>query len=225
MFCEKCGTALEDGAAFCSNCGEAFGSVVVAPVAPAEPVVDNGYDAGADYNVGADAAAKTPNNKNKIIAIAAAAVVVIVAVVLVLVLCTGGAKKTLNKYLDIRYNAEGSVKSFVSYMYPDEILEERLEDMDMTEDEYIVELEESLEEYKEEMEDEGISYKFEILNEKDMKAKDLRDYNEELEDYGIEASKGKVFKVKVIEYIDGDKEDSNTIEVELVKIGGSWYIA
>ncbi len=221
MFCEKCGTAVEDGAVNCHNCGEVFGGVA------ADVVVDNGYDASVDAGVSAGAGdvAKAPINKNKIIGIAAAAVVVIVAVILVLVLFTGGAKKTLKKYLDIRYNGEGSVKTYISYMYPDEILEEKLEDKDMTEDEFIVELEESLEEYREEMEDDGISYEFEILTEKDMKAKDLRDYNEELEDYGIEASKGKVFKVKVIEYIDGDKEDSWTSEIELVKIGGSWYIS
>lgn len=221
MFCEKCGTAVEDGAVNCPNCGEVFGGVAAAEV------VENAYDASVDTGVSVDAGAvaKAPINKNKIIGIAAAAVVVIVAVILVLVLFTGGAKKTLKKYLDIRYNAEGSVKSYISYMYPDEILEEKLEDKDMTEDEFIVELEESLEEYKEEMEDEGVSYEFEILTEKDMKAKDLREYNEELEDYGIEASKGKIFKVKVIEYVDGDKEDSWTSEIELVKIGGSWYIS
>ncbi len=34
MYCSKCGGAMEDGAAFCSSCGQAFSVVVVAPRPP-----------------------------------------------------------------------------------------------------------------------------------------------------------------------------------------------
>ena len=215
MFCEKCGTALEDGAVNCPNCGEVFGGVA------AVEVVDNGYDASVDagVNVDAGAVAKAPINKNKIIGIAAAAVVVIVAVILVLVLFTGGAKKAAKKLLDFSYNAKGSAKSVVTMMYPDEIIEE----FELDKDELIADAEENQEENKEELEEDDIEYEFNFLSEKDLKASEIKDMNEMLEDYELEISKGVKFKVKVTMYEGGDKEDSETEEITMVKIGGSWY--
>ena len=47
MFCENCGTRVEDGQPFCPNCGNKM-PVPEAPAAPAAPV-DPGYDANVGY--------------------------------------------------------------------------------------------------------------------------------------------------------------------------------
>lgn len=215
MFCEKCGTAVENGAANCPNCGEAFG--VAAPVAP---VVDNGYDVG--FDAGAGAVAKAPINKNKIIGIAAAAVVVIVAVILVLVLFTGGAKKATKKLLDYVYNAKGSADKYYSLILPDEVVDEYELDLD----ELVADAEEAMEEEREDLEEDDIEYKFDFLSEKELKASEIKDINETLEEYdfdNLEATKGVKFKVKVVKYEGGDKEGSENNEFIMVKINGDWY--
>lgn len=214
MFCGKCGSNIPEGASGCPNCGE------YSEVRNEIPTMD-----------------VASSRRNKTIGIVAvAAVVVIVAVVLIIVLTGGGnskkkdkndsqstARSALELLLDFQLNAKGSSSSYVSVIFPDEILEAYCEYYDTTNEELISDLNEDKEDEKERLKDNGITYKFEFLNETNMDDDDLDDCNEVLEDYGLKATAGKTYKVEVIKCEGSDTDTYDTDYYTMIKIGGSWY--
>lgn len=92
MFCEFCGTEIEDGAEFCPNCGANLGDVVktdaentvtqTATVSEATQDVTQSADTVAQPVNNGNPVAKKPMNKNVVIAICAAIAVVVLAIII-----------------------------------------------------------------------------------------------------------------------------------------------
>ena len=103
MFCNKCGTQLPDGSAFCGNCGNRLAPVApVAPVAPAAPVaVEAPAPAPAPAPVYqqpvAPAPAPAPKKQSNAVLIAVIAVVAVAAIVIGVLFGTGAFDKDDDK--------------------------------------------------------------------------------------------------------------------------------
>lgn len=212
-YCVNCGSEI-NGTAFCTKCG-AKAPEDVNPI-PETPVTD-------PYNPYQPPVQK---NNGKIIAIAGAAVAAIVVVVVAVSLIAGrGYKSVVKQYMNAM--KKGNAKKIVSLM-PKKMVKSIADDeYDGDKDEMIEDLDEELEEVISLAEDNGAKMSkmtYKIIDSEDLTGKDLKNEIEEYEDeYGIKIKKAKEVTVKATMPVDGEKE-STKLTIEVVKIGGSWYI-
>ena len=230
MYCGKCGTEYEDNAAFCPVCGEPSG---VAPQAPQGGAV-------AKANIFSGLIGK---------------LVIVGAVVAVLLIgffaFRGSPKAIAKKYLkaqsfcDLNAYDSAFVGDYIKMEIED--YEDRAEDKDMDEEEYV---EWMIEEYdrdfdaktykdyikknwkenREEAKDEIEDFKMEVKSVKKLKKskleklKDTIDDNEEFDSIKSKnISAASVVKVKLSAEVDGDKA-KRTLEVLCVVYNGRWKV-
>lgn len=202
MFCRNCGTQNQDGAGFCCSCG--------APLSSGGPA-------------GGGAAAKAKNINVKLIGIVAAVVVVLFVAFKLLFGGGGGPEKSATKFVDSIFKGDG--KAIVN-MIPDKVIEEIMDEEDMTKKEMIEELNDGLEYIKDDMDDmyDKWSVKCKVLDTEDMSKRELRDLADRYEDrYDIDVKAAKTVSVKATLKADGET-DSNTMDIVMIKVGGKWYL-
>lgn len=202
MFCRNCGTQNQDGAGFCCSCG--------APLSSGGPA-------------GGGAAAKAKNINVKLIGIVAAVIVVLFVAFKLLFGGGGGPEKSATKFVDSIFKGDG--KAIVN-MIPDKVIEEIMDEEDMTKKEMIEELNDGLEYIKDDMDDmyDKWSVKCKVLDTEDFSKRELRDLADRYEDsYDIDVKAAKTVSVKATLKADGET-DSNTMDIVMIKVGGKWYL-
>ncbi len=202
MFCRNCGTQNQDGAGFCCSCG--------APLSSGGPA-------------GGGAAAKAKNINVKLIGIVAAVVVVLFVAFKLLFGGGGGPEKSATKFVDSIFKGDG--KAIVN-MIPDKVIEEIMDEEDMTKKEMIEELNDGLEYIKDDMDDmyDKWSVKCKVLDTEDFSKRELRNLADRYEDsYDIDVKAAKTVSVKATLKADGET-DSNTMDIVMIKVGGKWYL-
>lgn len=202
MFCRNCGTQNQDGAGFCCSCG--------APLSSGGPA-------------GGGAAAKAKNINVKLIGIVAAVVVVLFVAFKLLFGGGGGPEKSATKFVDSIFKGDGKT---VVNMLPDKVIEEIMDEEDMTKKEMIEELNDYLEDKKDDMDDryDKWSVKCKVLDTEDFSKRELRNLADRYEDsYDIDVKAAKTVSVKATLKADGET-DSNTMDIVMVKIGSKWYV-
>lgn len=245
-FCVNCGAALDEGVAFCHNCG-ARQEAPVQPEQPAEPVAPVAPVAPAPQFVPAQSVTPPPpfvpaitatavapkkkvNPKLLIIGGAVVAAVVIVVIVLSLVL-GGGPEKALDNWMAI-YSGDVSK---IEDMFPEEYWNYVAREEEMSRFELMAELRENLIELREDMKDEfGSNYRvsYEILDKEDVDKVTLQKIGVALARYGIKPSAVKeACNMQVLLSIQGsgvirgsDDSNMNVASISAVKIDSDWYL-
>lgn len=207
MFCGKCGAQNSIDAKFCTVCGAPMNTI------------QNGS--------GRTAAASSPvqaDQRNRIIGIAAVAVLAI-AVIIVLVALLGGRgyKSTVNQFLNATFEADA--KTMMS-LIPDDMVDLMLLDMGYAK-------KEAREELAKELQDEldyitrylgdDWKYSYKILGAENVSTIELRELKDEYAQYNVKVSAAKNVEVAVTVETD-DFENTNTIEIPVIKVGRSWYL-
>lgn len=229
MKCQKCGAEMENGAAFCPNCGTA-----VSGSAPAEPQPNPsaaGAAAGADAGttagsvppvmptVNPSAVSSQNPQKQKQLIIAAGCVVVAVVLLIILIASTRTSAKDAVK--DYYKAIEKQSASKMLKCIPKDYLKELMDEYDMSKKEVKEAVADVLEEEDEDF-DIKLTFKDkEKLDEDDDEIEELNDYYFDDGDFK-EVKKGVKFEVKVKVTEDGDS-DSETDDHIAYKYGGSWY--
>ena len=209
MFCGKCGAKLNDGAAFCTNCGASQGPTMAQPVtANAAPEV-------------------TANNKNRKIGIIAVAV----AIALLISLCCAvfggrGYKATVNKYIKAQF--AGDIEDIVDLM-PKKVFNYALEQEGYDKSqrkEFIQSGQAALTSYVTMMKafyGEKMKVSHKITEVEAIKGDDLKELKSYYKEIGVKVSAAKEITVDIT--IKGnDMENTSSSEFTVIKVGGSWYI-
>lgn len=209
MFCRKCGTKNDDNAKFCVNCGERFISsqpVNREPVMQANP----------------SGSVKVRNRKVGKQAVVIVAILVVVAAFLLL----GGRsyKKTANQFIDALFYADANT---IVNLLPDKVVNYMVRERFDSRREMIEELEEELNyDFVDSMKwsyGDNWKYSYKIVNVEDLSPKELKSLKGEYKEMGIKVSDAKIVNMKVT-ISTKDDEDSEIIDVGVIKVGRSWYI-
>lgn len=226
MFCGKCGAELKENAKFCSKCGN---------------VIDtNGEKGQSNSQVEKYKEMVNGNKKNKTVGMIAVGVVVLILVVAVFCVFGGRSyKKTIKEYVKASFNSDSdkAVDKIVKLL-PEEVWEKTVEsgkeegDIDNEEEakEFLAEkLEESYETIEEHY-GEGFKYSYEIVDEDELRSPELEAIEDDFKDEDIrlekEITEGKEVTVKVaVKSADGKTTADNELNVTVIKIGRSWYLA
>ncbi|MBO5460579.1 MAG: zinc ribbon domain-containing protein [Ruminococcus sp.] len=210
MFCRKCGAQISGAEKFCPQCG--------AQVIPAQqPNNGSGFQAGP-----ASQPVKAAAGKNKVPYLAIGALVIIAVIVIVLV-----------KTLFFSNNYEKPIKNFMKAVeeqdtdlllsvFPDEIYEYMEEETGMDEEE----VEEYMEYSVESMADYylgDIKIKYEIDDVRDLSKGEIQDIEDEFYDI-MDIKDGKSVEIETKVYVDGEKVEDEDITLEVIKVGGKWYL-
>jgi hypothetical protein len=159
----------------------------------------------------------------KLIGIVAAVIVVLFVAFKLLFGGGGGPEKSATKFVDSIFKGDG--KAIVN-MIPDKVVEEIMDEEDMTKKEMIEELNDGLEYIKDDMDDmyDKWSVKCKVLDTEDFSKRELRDLADRYEDsYDIDVKAAKTVSVKATLKADGET-DSNTMDIVMIKVGGKWYL-
>lgn len=207
MFCGKCGAKNEDHVAFCANCGAKLN--------------------GASSTSTVTLSTPSQNHQNRRVGIIAIAVVA-VAVVLLGVFLFGGRsyKSTVEKYID--YQFDGNAEGIINLM-PDKML-----DYAMEQDGYAPsDLDEAVADMNDELQDqldtldsyfeEGWDISYKITDTEDVKGDDLDGIKNSYADADVKVSAAKSVEVELT-ITSGETESSNSMYIDLVKVGRSWYL-
>lgn len=207
MFCGKCGAKNEDHVGFCANCGAKLNSDSSTPTVTLST--------------------PSQNHQNRKVGIIAVAVVAVAVVLLGIFLFSGRSyKSTVEKYID--YQFDGNAEGIINLM-PDKML-----DYAMEQDGYAPsDLDEAIADMNDELQDQldtldsyfedgwDISYK--IIKAEDVKGDDLDDIKDSYADADIKVSAAKSVEVELT-ITSGETESSNSMYIDLVKVGRSWYL-
>lgn len=220
-FCKYCGKEIPDGSV-CS-CDEAQ-----AAVAAEEKNVSNTPVPDSNITSSDEVVTGTNIDKNSIIMIAGAAAAVIVVILLCVFLFGGGYKKPLKNVVK-GFNKEDPER-IVSAIFTEDMIEDS-DEWDGDYDDCIDAFEDAYDEVVDEFEDEygkNVKIKYEIDNKKAIKEKKLSDYEDLYDDdldMKVEIKKG--YKLELTVSIEGDKDDEEFDEIELVVVkikGEGWVI-
>lgn len=207
MFCRKCGEQVSGSEKFCPKCGAQIVAV---------QNTGNGGFGGTTVETGAVGGQK----KVPYLAIGAIALVVIVAIVLV-------------KTLFFSNNYEKPVKTFIKAIekqdvdmllsvFPDEIYEYMEEESGMDEDEVLEYLEYSVESMSDYYLGD-IKIKYEIDDATDLSKREISDIEDDFYDI-MEIKDGKEIDIEIKVYVDGEKMEDTETTMEVIKVGGKWYL-
>lgn len=201
MFCGKCGANNTEGATFCKSCGEKLGEAVSAELSGSK------------------------KNNNKVIGIVAVSVLAVVIVVCFAVFAGGRSYKATIEDL-ITSTFEIDARTIIS-LIPEEAIEYALDKEDMSKRELIEEidyqLEKSVKQYDRYFDNWEYSYEItEVVDTTGKKLKGIKeDYKDEL-DIAVKAAKNVTVETKIT--ADDDFENTNSMELLLIKVGNSWYL-
>ena len=204
--CKNCNAVVDDDSRFCIQCGSNEFIVSEAPQQDYAPVP------------------KKKSNKKLFALIGGAIAVVLVAVLLFVFLGGKSYENAINVMLEARYegnfdNIDELIPEFVLEKKGIEIddLRERIEE-DWQENKYYI--------YKSYGEDFEVT--MEVLMEKEVPEKNLKKAAKFLNEwYGVEEDDvSKAYEVICLLTIEGEKAvDAASIEMEVIKIDGDWYLA
>lgn len=199
MYCNKCGTPVDEGVRFCPRCGNELINAQLPVVYGAE------------------------NKKNRIIGIAAVVVSALIIAVIALAVFGGrGYKKTIKEYMKCTIETQNG-KTYVS-LFPKEILGISHGDKESV---YNA-AEKMLKNIKDDMTDTlgGVKdYKYKITDSERADRDDLREMKEELSNkYSLKISDMREVEAEC--RIDGENGRALKLEYDftLIKSGGEWYI-
>ena len=207
MFCGKCGTQNAEGVPFCAGCGAPLGGGSKKEKKFNLPKIN--------INL---------KDRKTLICLGAGAIVLVV----LLFLLFGGrsAKGTAEDFMDAMIDADSEAMfDLVPGKVIDYLMEE--EDMDKRDlQEMYEELDEELVEMYEEMEDYyggKLKITYEIADEWEIDGDDLEDIQEMYEEFDVKVKAAKVIEIDMTMKVGSHKE-KDTIELVVIKVGGSWYI-
>ena len=218
MFCRKCGAQISEGVAFCPKCGESVveenGKRTVGGEQIHKPILEK------DNQI----------KKHRITGIVTVIAIVVIVVVFGINIFGGrSAKKTVKKYVEGQM--EGNGEELID-LFPKELIAGICEEEGyLNKQEMSEEVEDRLQEQLEQIDEEygeGWKYSYEIIEAEDYSIEDLRDmrqdYQEEY-DIRLDIEEAKEVKIEVTTSSkDGENSTTNTMHVELIKVGNSWYI-
>lgn len=206
MFCGKCGAQNADNAEFCINCGTKLKK---------------------GSNESRAITLPDQNDKNKKIGIIAVVVLVIVVILIGIFLFGGRSyKSTIKKYVDATFAAD--VDAMLDLL-PDKMVDYELEEEEMDSDDFdemVDDLNEQLQDQLDSLDNylgEGWKISYEITDDENIKGEDLDHIKEAYEDADIKVSAAKKAKVEITLKAD-ETENSNTLDISLIKVGRSWYL-
>ena len=210
MFCRKCGAELPDNAQVCANCGTSVSSVP-------ETGIPNG----------SESISVKKKISNRTIGIAAVAAVIVVILAVLAVIFFGGRsyRAVVNDFFDSVY--EDTDTEELAELFPPAILRSEFvyygdndEMYDMM-DYYI----------KSELatinvDDDRIRVKYDIVSNEKYDKDKLNELRDQLySQYGIKPSAARSIKANYTLTVKGsNSSQSDTVQLELVKIGRSWYL-
>ncbi len=254
-FCSKCGAQLNDGTAFCANCGtpvvqQTQGGVeqYAAPqpvaeqpaqqyVAPQQPVQEQ-Y---AQQPAPQVQKSKSLDFKKPLFSIGnfkidlmklliAGGALVLVVVLLIVLLGSSGSPKSVAEKAVGAYFDDFDADAIIDLVHED-VISVIADDEEMTEKELRRECQEEINEFRLYIEREYDDYSidWEVIDVRDASFSDLEEAQEDYLDYSynLHVTDMKIAKVHLeVEYVeDGELDrESDTEEIELVKIDGDWYI-
>ena len=209
-FCPKCGKPFEENASNCAYCGAKNPAAPAAANNTVNEIVNK---------------AKSLNKKN-IAILAGAVVAVVLVIILISSLFGGGYKKAIDNFLD--FSVKGDV-DVLEKLAPEDFWEELEDEYDVKVKDIEDTIEDMLEAQIEKLEDDygkNVKVKYKVIEKEKMDEDDLDDIKDDLKDsYGIaKKSVKKGLEVEIEATIKGkEDEDTNEIELRLVKIDGDWY--
>jgi predicted nucleic acid-binding Zn-ribbon protein len=207
MFCGKCGAKNDDNAEFCTSCGAKLKKYVPG----AESTVSVSYQ----------------NDKKHRGGIIAALIAVAAVIILGVVLFGGrGYKTTIKKYADATFDADAGA---IFDLIPDKVVDYEMEQDEVDSDD----LKDTVDEANEMLQDqldsidsyfgEGWKVTYKILDVENIRGDDLDEIKDAYKDAGVRVSAAKQVKVEFTVKKD-ETENSNSMDVSLIKVGRSWYL-
>lgn len=206
MFCGKCGAENANNAEFCKSCGAKLKK---------------------ETNEKKTLTLTDQDDKNKRIGIIAV-ILLIIVVVLVGIFLFGGRsyKGTIKKYVNATFDADGEeILDLLPEKMIDYAMEEEGQDSEDL-DEIIDDMNEELQDQLDSLDEylgEGWEISYEITDDENIKGDDLEDIKEAYEDADIKVSAAKEAEVEITVKAD-ETENSNTLDIALIKVGRSWYL-
>lgn len=218
MFCERCGAQNEDGARFCRNCGAQMDGGVAMQGVPVQGIPMQE----------ASVPAPAPKPKNRKVAIIAGVAIVVVAAILLGVFLLGGRsyEKTIEKFVDAQFHADAGA---IFDLIPKKMISYVMEEAGYDADKFDAMIEDLNEEIQEQMEyldallGEEWKLDYKIQETEDVTGDRLDRIKENHREAGVKVSAAKIAEVELT-ISAGDFEQSNTMNIALVKVGRSWYL-
>ncbi len=211
MFCTHCGKENDYDAVYCIECGHEMIEASSKKINFKMP----------DIKI---------KNKKAVTAVAA-----VVLLVLVGSFVFGGRsyKKTIDML--VKYgNSELDVKLVFDKLIPSKVIDYALEDAGQSRSDYrkeVKKINEELQRNVEQIEDQyDVKWKnckvtYEITDTETLKGDDLADIKELYkEDIGLKVSGAKQVEIEVTLHLDDDTEITNSKDIDLIKVGKSWYL-
>jgi uncharacterized membrane protein YvbJ len=230
MYCRKCGAKQLDDAVFCSECGTRLAaegqSANPAAAQNSAPAQNQAAVSQPVMNaVSPEAAQKKKHRRIGVIAVIVAVVLIAGLVTLGVFLFGGRNYKATAKQFS-KALGEANAEAIVE-LFPKEYINSVMEQGDFDSvDEAIENLQEDLDKEKKSLEKEygDIELSYEVGKIKDCSKTKLKDIQKELNEFDIEIEEAKIASIEAtLKHNEG--KEHNDMQLVLVKIGRSWYVA
>ena len=207
MFCGKCGAKNDDNAEFCTSCGAKL----------------NKYVPGAEKTVPVTYKSDKKRRGGMIAALIAVAAVILLGVVMF-----GGRsyKATIKKYADASFDADAKA---IFDLIPEKVVDYEMEQEEADSDDLRDVIDEANGMLQDQLDSidsylgEGSKGSYKILDAENIRGDDLDDIKDAYKDAGVRVSAAKRVEIELTVKKDG-KENSNSLDVPLIKVGRSWYL-
>lgn len=212
MFCTNCGKENESDAVYCIECGHEMNEASSKKINLKIPDI-------------------TIKNKKAVTAVAAVVLLVLVGS---FVFGRRSYKKTINLFVKYSTPDKMDIMKMYDELVPAKVMDYARKESETSRSEFKKEmkkLEEDAErnykqieeQYDVKMKDIKISYK--IAGAETLKGDDLADIKDLYkDDIGLKVSAAKQIEVELTIHIDKDTEFTNSMDVDLIKVGRSWYL-
>lgn len=248
MYCGNCGAQNPDGAAHCGNCGAPLArpaggdnQTTVAADQFQQPQYQQPQYQQPQYQqpqyqqpqyqqpqyqqpqYQQPQYQQPAKSKNKIVGIVAAIAVIAVVVILAIVLFGGGSAKGVAEDF-VNAVLKGDTDKIVDCL-PDDLIKSVAKDEGIS-------VKEARQEIAEEMESQlgdytavmgMFDFKVKAVDEDDYDSDELRDVKDMYEDFDVKVKDAETVEVEISLEFMGETE-SDTMDIPMVKIGGSWYV-
>lgn len=207
-FCNNCGNKL-NGEKFCTKCGARVDDVNTEP-SGTYPIFDGHYS--------------NTKNKGLFCKIGLGAGLLVIVIALIFIFSGRSCDGLIDDFVDA--SLSGDAEKIISLM-PESMVDYIAKtEYDGDKEEMIYDLEDNLDRFLDKIDDSGIKtsdISYEIKDSEDMDEDDIADINKEYRRAKLDVKEGKKIDIKVKVQMDGN-EMSNTLSVNAVKIGRSWYL-